>query len=171
MVVSNFPTEKNNQLIVSVDNSLIGVTLKFLNLSVSRMEQLVKGSIDMGIPVWFSADINQDIDRESGILHPKLFKTAEEVYSLEDDEKYKALRRSTLFKYGALIPTHAMLIVGYDQPSTSKGVVKFKVENSWGKDTGDNGIFHMYRMWFRKNVFEIVVPRKLLTSSELSLLL
>jgi bleomycin hydrolase len=44
---------------------------------------------------------------------------------------------------------HAVQIVGYElDPSTGK-VLKWKIKNSWGVDSGDNGYYHMYRDYFR----------------------
>ena len=44
--------------------------------------------------------------------------------------------------------------------------MKFKVENSWGPKAGDHGVFHMYRDWFRANMFGIIVHKSFLTKAE-----
>jgi bleomycin hydrolase len=59
-----------------------------------------------------------------------------------------------------------MSFTAYDRPDPKKEIVKYKVENSWGAGSGDHGFLHMYMNWFRANVYEIVVPRELLSDAE-----
>jgi bleomycin hydrolase len=37
--------------------------------------------------------------------------------------------------------------------------IRYKVENSWGKEVGDKGWFVMTADWFREHVFSVVVQR------------
>ena len=37
--------------------------------------------------------------------------------------------------------------------------VKWLVENSWGSDRGDNGLWTMYDDWFEDNVYNVIVHR------------
>lgn len=65
---------------------------------------------------------------------------------------------------GASSMTHAMVITGVH---LEDGVpVKWKIENSWGADTGKKGYFQMSDKWFDEYVFQVVssaqyVPREL----------
>ena len=51
--------------------------------------------------------------------------------------------------------------------------IKWKVENSWGTDDGDEGIFYMYDNWFDLYVVRVVIheshiPKQLLKLTEQS---
>jgi bleomycin hydrolase len=49
-----------------------------------------------------------------------------------------------------------------DEPLT------WKVENSWGEDTGDKGMYAMGDDWFSEYVYQVVVNKKYLTKEELA---
>jgi len=65
--------------------------------------------------------------------------------------------------------SHAVAIVGYDKPTNVDKPIKFRVENSWGKINGEDGFYHMYREWFDKYVYFIIVPNGFLTDEEFEL--
>ena len=54
---------------------------------------------------------------------------------------------------------HAMTITGVDQQSADQPhIIKWRVENSWGDDSGRKGFVCMEDEWFDEYVFEVVVP-------------
>ena len=56
--------------------------------------------------------------------------------------------------------THAMVITGvHIDPQTNKPV-RWKIENSWGEDSGQKGWFMMTDEWFDEYVFQIVTNKK-----------
>lgn len=142
-------------------------SLRFLSVTKKRMESLVKAAIDSGRTAWFASDADEDIDVNSGIMHPKIYEK-NQVYGMKKKESLPSVssEKRGLY-YGLTGPDHAMAIVGYDQPDPQGAVVKYKVENSWGQGAGDNGFFHMYDEWFDKYVFMVVVPRSIMTEEEL----
>jgi len=139
--------------------------LRYLNLGADRLEQLAVASLQAGQPVYFSADAGQDMDSDTGIMHPDIYQRKRAYGLTEAQARAQASRRfaSFLKVSGA---NHAMLMTGFDRPDPAAPVVKFKVENSWGRQAGDRGVFHMYREWLRQNVYEIVVPKKFLSPAE-----
>jgi bleomycin hydrolase len=58
-----------------------------------------------------------------------------------------------------------MAIAGIDVPRRG-GAVKYRVVNSWGRDLGDHGIYHMYAEWFEENVFKLAVHESVLDARE-----
>ena len=38
--------------------------------------------------------------------------------------------------------------------------------NSWGRDLGDHGRYHMYAEWFEENVFKLAVHESVLDARE-----
>ena len=61
-----------------------------------------------------------------------------------------------------------MLITGYHYDDDN--VKRWKVENSWGKDSGSNGFLLMTSEWMNQYVFQILVNKELLRKSELDML-
>jgi bleomycin hydrolase len=51
-----------------------------------------------------------------------------------------------------------MVLIGVDL-SDDNTPEKWLVENSWGKDTGNDGLWTMYDEWFDKYVFSVIVRR------------
>ncbi|MCC6276907.1 MAG: hypothetical protein IT289_03205 [Oligoflexia bacterium] len=155
----------------TVTDSAIGVSkdsrydLKFLNLPVERLEQLIVESINLGQPLWFAADVQKEVDAKTGIMHPEILDTST-VYGFKQDPESQMTQAHRVF-LRLTSPNHAMVISGYDQPVPGGPVIKFKVENSWGDQSGDKGVFHMYREWLRRNLFVIVVPKALLSNDEI----
>ena len=39
--------------------------------------------------------------------------------------------------------------------------IKYKVENSWGKDAGENGWFMATAEWFNEFVYQVVIPKSI----------
>ena len=56
--------------------------------------------------------------------------------------------------------THAMVITGVHLDPAGKPV-RYKVENSWGENSGNHGFFIMTDEWFTEFVYQIVVPKAL----------
>ncbi len=172
VVLANSPSKKNNQ-VYTVKDSAIGAprpgrpapNARFLNVSLTRMERLVAASISAGHPVWIAADVDHDMDADTGIMHPKIYQKGA-LYGFTKAEKPKELTRTQATYLMVRSPDHAMAITGYDRPESRGPIVKFKVENSWGSRFGSRGIFHMYREWFRENLYEIVVHKRLLSPAE-----
>ena len=136
--------------------------LRRLNVPQRRMRALVRASLEAGHAVGFSADVNRnDIDHRRGIMHPDIFNRAR----LYGAKLIRDLPRRDDIYFGTASSTHAMAIVGIDQ-ARSGAAIKYRVANSWGSDTGDNGVYHMYAEWFEENVFKLAVHESVLTDRE-----
>ncbi|MBI4060759.1 MAG: hypothetical protein HY403_04950 [Elusimicrobia bacterium] len=170
--VSSYPGKKTDK-VYEVRNSAIGKSspgqpgfdLRFLNVRSERLAALAARAIRGGQPVWFAADAGRDIDHKTGIMHPDVFDRAP-LYEFTPDEATPSLTRKQAAYFGRIGVNHAMVLTGLDQPDPRKPVVKFKVENSWGEQAGNKGVYHLYREWFDQNVFEIVVHKRFLSAAE-----
>jgi bleomycin hydrolase len=139
----------------------------WINLEINRLKQLAKESLDSNEPVWFGCDVGAHHDGATGIHHPniidlKTFMNYEN--NLTKEEKLKT--------YTAL-PNHAMVVVGYHTEEGSdknEKIVRWKIENSWGKKAPTNGFLLMTDEWFDQYVFQIVVHKSKLTEAEKGLL-
>lgn len=173
--VSSFPSRKQNAA-YEVANSAIGrsapgerdFNMRFLNVGPERLEALAAAAIRGGEPVWFASDMGRDVDKKTGIMHPRLFDRAS-IYQFSPEEDVSAMTRKQTAYFDRLQVSHAMVLTGFDQPVAKGPIVKFKVENSWGEKHGSKGVFHLYGEWFRRNVLEIVVHKRFLNRTELKL--
>ena len=136
--------------------------LRRLNVPQRRMRTLVLASLEAGHAVGFSADVDRnDIDHGRGIMHPAIFNRTR-VYG---SRLIRDLPRRDDIYFGTASSKHAMVIVGLDR-AKSGSAIKYRVANSWGPDTGDKGIYHMYAEWFEENVFKLAVHESVLDDRE-----
>ena len=62
--------------------------------------------------------------------------------------------------------THAMLFTGVDVVDGKPR--RWRVENSWGEDSGQKGYYTMNDSWYDEYMFEIAAPKKYLTEKMLA---
>lgn len=127
--------------------------VKYLNIPIEDMKQIAINSIKDGYPVWFGCDVGKQSDNKLGIMDTDLFAYAD---TLGEDLKLDKAQR---LDYSVSLMTHAMVLVGVDLDKDGKPLT-WKVENSWGKDTGDEGIFSMSDEWFNEYMYQITVPSR-----------
>ncbi|KAI5951907.1 hypothetical protein KGF54_004982 [Candida jiufengensis] len=56
--------------------------------------------------------------------------------------------------------THAMVITAVHLDPITNKPIRWKIENSWGEQSGKKGWFMMTDEWFSEFVFQIVTNRK-----------
>lgn len=137
----------------------------WLNLPIERLKELTATSIRNNMPVWFGCDVGNNWDRNSGVHHPGIQNFAQ-VVGLGTRMLNKENRLNTF----ASLPNHAMVINGLFEDD-DKNVKRWKIENSWGVKSGNNGHLLMTDSWFDEYVFQIVVQKHLLTGEERDVLL
>ena len=108
----------------------------FINISLEDMKIATLQSILSDDPVWFAADIGNQQEKDSGILHPDVL-LIDDVYNLKPVTISKAER----IMLGSVSANHAMVFMGVDYVDDK--IVKWLVENSWGDKSGKKGFFHM----------------------------
>ena len=130
-----------------------GTNWKYLNLPMDEIEQLAIASLKDGRKLYSSYDVGKLLDRPRGYAsldnfdYGSLFGT---TFGMD-----KAQRIST-FDSGS---THAMTLTAVDLDAQGKPI-KWKVENSWGTDSGQQGYLIMTDEWFREYMFRLVVNKK-----------
>ena len=141
----------------NVKNQHVG----WLNVEMKRIEELTKNSIDLNMPVWFGSDVNAERHKHTGVMDVNII-DYRKAYNL-DPSMDKKNRLDTYLS----LPNHAMVIVGYNY---NNKIERWKIENSWGTEKGDNGFLLMTNEWFHQYVYQIVVHKSLLNSNELSII-
>ena len=67
--------------------------------------------------------------------------------------------------YGESLMTHAMVITGVDLDDAGRPM-RWKVENSWGKERGQDGYYVMNDEWFGEFSYQILLDRKYFTPEQ-----
>lgn len=139
-------------------NVVGGRKVTYLNLAATELERLACLQILDGETVWFGSDVGQYSQKDYGIMDTALFD-----YEKVLDTSLK-ITKADMLDYGESCLTHAMQLVGVDRKNGK--IIKWKVENSWGKDVGEKGFYVMSPDWFNDYVCQVVVNRKYLTQEQ-----
>ena len=133
-----------------------GHNWKYVNLP-DEIEQLAIAALKDDHKMYSSYDVGKQLDRQRGYCALDNFD-----YASLFDTRFtmdKAQRIAT-FDSGS---THAMTLTAVDLDEQGKPV-KWKVENSWGTASGQQGCLIMTGEWFREYMFRLVVDKKYVSS-------
>lgn len=135
--------------------------VKYLNLPIAELKQAAIRQLQDNKSVWFGCDVGQRHVRDLGIMDTgsvavdKLFGTE---FPMTKEER---------LNYGESLMTHAMVLQGVHLNEEGQPV-RWRVENSWGKDKGKNGYYLMSDDWFNEYTYQIVVNKKYLSPEQLT---
>ncbi len=135
-------------------NVVGGQRVTYLNVEIDLLRSIARRTLEAGEPVWFGCDVGKQMNRELGLMDRDLY-DLESLYDLRFE-----LDRAARLEYGETRMTHAMLFTGVDV--LDDRVRRWRVENSWGDETGQKGFFTMNDSWFDEYLFEIAARRDLL---------
>ncbi len=115
---------------------------------VEAIAKDIVGALKRGesVPVSFEMD-HRFIDEKTGIMSLKAFSTPEGLRPIP-----YAYRR----QFGQTGGNHAMEIVGVEIQNGE--VIRFKVRNTWGENSGDEGYYHVYADYFREYLIRATLP-------------
>ncbi len=137
-------------------NVIDGQKIHYLNLEIAKLKELAIAQLKDGEPVWFGCDVGQMLDRKKGIMDTDL-------YNYEDVLNTTfSLNKGERLEYGESVLTHAMVFTGVNLYGDNKSS-RWKVQNSWGEDTGNDGYFIMSDKWFEEYNYEVVINKKYLS--------
>lgn len=125
----------------------------YLNVPIDVLKQVAVASIKDGHPVWFGCDVGKNLLGKEGIMDLDSFN-----YDLTVGE-YQHMNKAERLDYSESLLTHAMVLAGVDLDENGKSLT-WKVENSWGKDVGKDGIYSMSDAWFDEYTYQIMVNKK-----------
>lgn len=165
--IINAPTEDKpfNKLytVKFLGNVVEGNIIKYLNLPMDVIKKAVIKQLKDGHPVWFGSDVAKYGERKEGIWD-------QDTVDIESlfDFKYTFTKADKL-TYGDSAMNHAMVIQGVNLDKDGNPD-RWRIENSWGKDSGRNGYYTMSAKWFDEYVYQVVVNKKYLDKNTLKLL-
>lgn len=147
----------------AVEN-MTGCDMKALNLSQDAMEALCVKQLKKGQAIWFACDAGAFGARKDGIWDPDsvCYEALLGGFSI-------AMPKGARLEYNSSSATHAMLLTGVHFDADGKPD-RWKIENSWGKDVGDQGYFVCSEKYFQEFVYEAVIDRCHFTPQQLAML-
>ena len=134
-----------------------GGLTRYLNVEIDVLKDIAMHTLLDGEPVWFGCDVGKMLRRETGLWDAQLFDYAS-VY----DTAF-TLTKAERLVYRQTQMTHAMLFTGVDVVDGTPR--RWRVENSWGEDSGQKGFYLMNDSWFDEYLFEIAAPKRLLPAA------
>lgn len=129
-----------------------GHNWRYINLPVEDIEKIAIAALKDGRKMYSSYDLPQ-MDRKRGYMDVDLYD-----YATLFNTKFpmnKAERITTFESMSA----HAMTLTAVDLDKDGNPT-KWKVENSWGSDSGQGGYAIMTEAWFKEYMFRLVADKK-----------
>ena len=130
-----------------------GTNWKYLNLPMEDIAKLAIASLKDGKKMYSSYDVGKQYDRELGYLDTENYDYASLFSTTFPMDKAD---RIATYDSGS---THAMTLSAVDLDKNGNPI-KWKVENSWGPNTGVQGCLVMSNRWFNEYMFRLVVDKK-----------
>ena len=160
----NSPTKDKpfmrNFTIDYLGNVIEGKSINHLNVEMKDMKDAIIRQLLDGEIVWFGSDVSFYRDRASFAWDDKAFDYESALgFGLHFD-------KGAMLDYRHSAMNHAMCIVGVDLEDGKP--LKWKIENSWGSDSGSSGYYVMSDSWFDRFVYQAVVKNKYLTKEQIS---
>lgn len=125
---------------------------KWLNTPISEIKKIAVKMLKDGEAVLFGCDVLQQSHSKEGFLSTKLYD-----FDLLFQTSFNMNKQERL-ESGQSRLTHSMVLTGVELEEDNP--VRWKVENSWGKDVGQNGFFVMTDKWFDEHVLDLIVTDK-----------
>jgi bleomycin hydrolase len=133
----------------------------FVNVEAEQMKNLALKALLDSNRIWFGCDVGYEANSKKGLLVKGLY-NYEELFGVKLD-----MTKSQRLDYRGESSNHAMVLVGVDMVEGKPR--KWLVENSWGKDLGDEGFFTMSDDWFNEYVLNVIIPKKYLPDDILAI--
>jgi len=127
-----------------------GPPVVYLNVPSKEMKAVTQRLLEDGMPVWMGCDVGKEMDRKKGLWDADLF-DVEGLYGVE-----YGMDKADRLRHNQTMMTHAMLFTGVDV--VNGRARRWRVENSWGSETGQKGYYTMNDSWYDEYMFEIAAP-------------
>ena len=137
-----------------------GPPVVYLNVPNKEMKAITQKLLEDGMPVWMGCDVGKEMDRKRGLWDADLF-DVKGLYGVE-----YGMDKADRLRHNQTMMTHAMLFTGVDVVNGRPR--RWRVENSWGADTGQKGYYTMNDSWYDQYMFEIAAPTSYLNEKMLA---
>lgn len=132
-----------------------GREVRYVNVETEVLKKAAIAQMQDGSPVWFGCDVGKELSREDGRMDLANYGKEELFHT-----KF-TMTKGERVEYGQSLMTHAMVFMGVNLDKEGRPN-RWRVENSWGKDSGKDGYYMMTDEWFDEYMYQIVVNKKYL---------
>ncbi|AUD62651.1 aminopeptidase [Tenericutes bacterium MO-XQ] len=140
-------------------NVIGGKDIKYLNLEMKDLKDLVLKQMLNQEVVWFGSDVARYGDRKVGIWDDEQF-DYEEMLGMSFD-----MSKADQLDYVQSAMNHAMVLTAVHLDNQQP--LRWKIENSWGDQNGNKGYYMASDSWFDKYVYQAVIHKKYLNEAQL----
>ncbi|EEQ35906.1 hypothetical protein CLUG_00029 [Clavispora lusitaniae ATCC 42720] len=140
--------------IINIDklgNVVGGKEVSYLNVAIDDLAQYAVERIKSNNAVFFGTHTPIYMDKKRGIMDEKLYNYHLVNFNVTQD-------KASRIKYKQSLMTHAMVLTAVHLDENGSPI-RWRVENSWGKDSGQNGYYVMDHQYFKDYVYQIVVSK------------
>lgn len=138
-----------------------GRAVDYVSVPVETLKAAAIAQMQAGQPVWFGCDVGESSWREGGLLDERLY-DYRAIFNVSP-----RMSRRERFVYGQAHMSHAMVFKGVDLDENGRPL-RWRVENTWGSDVGDRGMFLMTDGWFDRYTYQVVVNRRFVPAEVLA---
>ncbi|OBA22667.1 peptidase C1B, bleomycin hydrolase [Metschnikowia bicuspidata var. bicuspidata NRRL YB-4993] len=128
-----------------------GKLVSYLNVDIDTLAAYAVQRIQNNHAVFFGTHTPIYMDKKRGIMDEGLFN-----YKLVGFESLQS--KASRIEYQPSLMTHAMVLTAVHLDKLGNPV-RWRVENSWGKDSGQDGYYVMDHQYFRDYVYQIVTEK------------
>lgn len=136
-------------------NVVGGKDVCHLNLPMDEFKSAIIAQLKAGKVVWFGSDVAHFGERTRGIWDDSCF-DFELLTGLELD-----VSKKDALDYGLSAMNHAMVITGVNLDEAGRPN-RWKIENSWGEKSGEEGYYVCSDTWFDQYVFQAAIEKEYL---------
>lgn len=130
-------------------NNIVGADpVLYINVPIDELKEVIIKNLKANQPVFFGSDVGKYFASSEGILDLDNYD-----YELGFDISLKLSKAERLKTHTSQM-THAMVITGVHIEDGKP--VRWRVENSWGPDSGKEGYLVMTDNWFNEYVYQAV---------------
>ena len=144
-------------------NVIEGVNWLYINLPAAELKKYALESIKDNRAMYFSCDVGKQLENSEGILSLENY-DYESLYGI--DLKMTKKQRMMAHQSGS---SHGMALVAVDLDKDGN-FTKWRVENSWGASSGNNGYLTITDDWFNEYMYRLVIEKKYLDDKILDIL-
>ncbi|KAI1323989.1 peptidase C1-like family protein [Xylariaceae sp. FL0255] len=139
-------------------NIVGGRGITYINVDMKTLKQACVAMLRAGLPVFFGSDVGKFSDRIQGVMDLDIID-----YGLGfgvDMYASKVMDKAGRLRSGESAMTHAMVLTAVHCDEKTGKCVRWRVQNSWGEDSGEKGWFVMSDAWMDQFVYQVVIdPR------------
>ncbi|MBE5808115.1 MAG: aminopeptidase [Clostridiales bacterium] len=156
--IINAPTEDKpfgkTYTIRYLGNVAGGNDVVHLNLDMAQFKAAIIRQLQDGKVVWFGSDVGKFGEREKGIWDDRSYDLSL-LSGLDLD-----ISKADGLDYWFSAMDHAMVLTGVNLVDGRP--TRWKIENSWGDESGDDGYYVCSDSWFDQYVYQAAVEREYL---------